>query len=116
MLNEFEKRYGDQNLRRFCNIWPYASMLHDVGYILEGNLEPLSAANEEAHIRMGALHVEEYFKHRLWAVCNLGAACDREAIRQMTNVEGLAFNDFSLSGIADALRKLDDVDGLREEV
>lgn len=50
----------------FGNAWFFASLLHDIGYLLEGSLTLLSAEVEEVHVKRGAGVLNDFFQHRFW--------------------------------------------------
>lgn len=51
---------------RFGSVWVWASLLHDVGYLLEGNLQRVSPEVQHASIVAGARVIQDYFDHRFW--------------------------------------------------
>lgn len=51
---------------RFGSVWVWASLLHDVGYLLEGNLQRVSPEVQHASIVAGARVIQDYFEHRFW--------------------------------------------------
>lgn len=51
---------------RFGNVWVWASLLHDVGYLLEGNILRVSPEVQHASIIAGARVIQDYFEHRFW--------------------------------------------------
>lgn len=57
---------AEQLNARFGNVWIWASLLHDVGYLFEGNLQTVDTAVQHSFIEGGARVVRDYFEHRFW--------------------------------------------------
>lgn len=60
-LNEDKAEFSDDNLMtNFGDIWVYASLLHDIGYILEGTIESLSTEVENERVTRGAALIHDF--------------------------------------------------------
>jgi hypothetical protein len=57
-----EDRYREY----FCHVWVFASLLHDIGYILEGSLPLLSTETNNERVRRGAEVLNDFFCRRFW--------------------------------------------------
>ncbi len=51
----------------FGNVWVFASLLHNVGYILEGSLQISDTAIQHAYVSEGVSVLAEYFDYRFWS-------------------------------------------------
>lgn len=50
-------------VHEFADVWPIASLLHDIGYILEGSLSSASPDVEHLRVTNGAKIIHDYFNH-----------------------------------------------------
>ena len=101
---------------RFRSAWPFVSMLHDVGYLFEGSLDPLQAGLIDEQVGVGVEVVEDYFEHHFWMQCGIDSVYDRERLHKLSKVNSPQFYGRSLAAIADALRDLGNLDALRSAV
>ncbi|MED5374458.1 MAG: hypothetical protein VX899_25805 [Myxococcota bacterium] len=58
---------------RFNAVWLFASLLHDVGYLLEGGLGSTDTTVLPGGTDRGAQVVRDYFQHRCWTEFGLNA-------------------------------------------
>ncbi len=113
LLEHFERRGVEPNFR---DAWPFASLLHDVGYIFEGSLQVLSTETQVRQISLGAEIADDYFRHRFWTECGVDSIADRKIVLSQPNLEPPSFSDRSIAGVADSLRSLGDLEELRKAV
>jgi hypothetical protein len=87
----------------FAEVWQYSSLLHDIGYILEGIIDSSSFQTENLRITNGAKIIHDYFSHFLWRDFNL----DFRTAKSVFSVYDVMVPDFkstsSLSSLADYL-------------
>jgi hypothetical protein len=50
----------------FGDVWPQASLLHDIGYVLEGSLSSVTSEVEHERVTNGAKALHDYFNHWAW--------------------------------------------------
>lgn len=112
----FQIRGLDSDEQDFANIWPFLSLLHDVGYLFEGKIDPLDSSTQSDQVKIGVEVVHDYFNHEYWMVCDIDSVFDRERIRQMSGVKEPYFSSRSMSEVADVLRSLGDLEKLREAI
>lgn len=98
----------------FMNLWPYVSLLHDVGYLFEGAIGPLSNEIQSKQVSIGAEVAHDYFNHRFWIINNSDSIYDRSRIRELANVTELDFSNHSMAAVSDALRSVGDLEQLRK--
>lgn len=96
----------------FADIWPYVSLLHDVGYLFEGSLGLLSTAVQDSQIEIGASVVDEYFASYFWNSIGFGSIDDRRMALEFANYQPPDFSHRSVAAISDHLRFLGQTDAL----
>jgi len=100
----------------FGDVWTYASILHDIGYLFEGGIGRLAWETHHETAKRGALVVNDFFNNRIWHEWGIHAAADRQLIRNC-DYEFLTLpTDGSLGGIIDGLQKMGGLDPLLEDV
>jgi len=100
----------------FGAIWTYASLLHDIGYLLEGSLSNLSPDVEIAHVTRGAAIIHDYFNHYFWKDIDLDFYAARGVIKQLK----LYVPDFksikSIAALSDHLCVMGDCEPIRQKL
>jgi hypothetical protein len=99
---------------RFGDLWPYASLLHDVGYLFEGGLDALRVESRSDRVQRGAEIAEEYFRNRFWVETPLAAATERDRVKTWTGIEEPKFVPYTITAVGDALRALGNLKTLWE--
>lgn len=102
--------------RAFGNVWTWASLLHDVGYLFEGGVSATSPAVQDDRVRRGVEVTRDFFDHRFWMEIRFGSRERRRALLEQISVETPTFSGTSLGAVADSLRSLPRLDDLRLEV
>ena len=97
----------------FLNLWPFVSLLHDIGYLFEGSITPLSTDLQHKQVQIGAEVAHDYFHHRFWIENGADSIYDRARLRKLAHVAEPDFSNVSLAGVADSLRSLGDLERLR---
>ena len=92
--------------KRFGDLWPYVSLLHDVGYLFEGGLEALRVGSHSDRVQRGAEIAEEYFRNRFWVETPLAAATERDRVRHWTGITEPVFAPYTVTAVGDSLRSL----------
>lgn len=108
-------KYDGSN-RVFGTLWPLTSILHDIGYIFEGSINTYDTSLHNELIKIGAEIVNEYFHHGFWIACKMDSVYDRANLFKVTNVNEPCFKNLSITGIADSLRSLGDLQTLKEKL
>lgn len=103
----------DKTVYAFGIIWTYASLLHDIGYLLEGSLSNLSLEVEVTHVSKGAAIIHDYFNHFFWRHIDLDYRAARDIIKRLN----LYVPDFksirSIAALSDNLCVLGDCEPIR---
>lgn len=106
----------DKETFAFGIVWTFASLLHDIGYLLEGSLSNLSLDVEVAHVSKGAAIMHDYFNHFFWRHIDLDYKAARDIVRRLN----LYVPDFksikSLSALSDNLSVLGDCEPIRSSL
>lgn len=114
--SQFALRGWSESDKAFYNVWPFVSILHDIGYLFEGGLAPLSTSVQHRQVTIGADVAREYFAHHFWSEARVNSVDDRRRILRLSGVEVPAFSDNSFTGVADGLRSLGHLERLRAAV
>lgn len=100
----------------FGYLWPYASLLHDIGYLLEGALGPLSLETQHEKIRRGASAVNDYFGQRIWYELGINSTADKQIALGLARITVPSIATSSVSSVAASLCELGDLEVLRGQV
>jgi hypothetical protein len=100
----------------FFELWPFVSLLHDIGYLFEGSISTVDIATQSNQILRGAEFVNQYFKHNFWVENDFYAIDDRKKIMSMLTIKEPELNSRSLGELADSLRFLDNLEALTREI
>lgn len=103
----------DYDYDLFINMWPYVSLLHDIGYMFEGALYPLSSEMQSKQIKMGADSVNDFFEHNFWESCQVLSLSDRKFLLDIAEMDLPKINTASLSTIADDLSDIGNTNNIK---
>ncbi len=93
---QIEKAKFERNIalvNEFGDVWPFASLLHDIGYILEGSISSASSEVEHARVTNGAKIIHDYFNHYFWKVYDI----DFRVTHHIAKFLGVLVPDFKRS-------------------
>ena len=90
----------------FGDVWTYASILHDIGYLFEGGIEKMSWHMHHEMARRGALLVNDFFGNRIWHEWEVHNAADRRAILDCGYKHLRLPVDGSVGGIVEGLQDM----------
>lgn len=98
----------------FSYLWPYVSLLHDVGYIFEGAVDPIDRSFVSPSAQRGYAAFREYFDWQMWIDLGIWTRVERDTLLSVARVRSPTFGVAqSLSAIAGELRDLGDVSILK---
>jgi len=100
----------------FGNLWTYVSLMHDIGYLFEGSLLPLSTEHQSIRVNNGAAILQEYYTQRIWREYGMSSAHDKQLILSLANVSLPDVPTGTLASIANGLRVVGSLESLREKV
>ena len=93
-------------VQAFGDVWMYASILHDIGYLFEGGLARLAWEPHHDTARRGALVVNDFFYNRIWHEWHVTSSADRQLIRGCGYQFLTLPTDGTLGGIVDGLQQM----------
>lgn len=98
----------------FADVWTIVSLLHDVGYILEGSLSSASPDVEHLRVTNGAKIIHDYFNHYFWKSLEV----DFRVGKNIAKTLGVVVPDFrfseSLSSLGDRLCDIGSCENIRK--
>jgi hypothetical protein len=97
-------------VNQFGDVWPIASLLHDVGYILEGSISPTTSKIEHDRVTNGTKVLHDYFNHWLWRFTKVDF---RSAIDIATSMNCVVPNFNTSKSIPALSDRLRDIGNLR---
>lgn len=118
-IGKRRKWEGEQSLHtRFGNVWVWASLLHDVGYLLEGNVQRVSPEVQHASIVAGARVIQDYFDHRFWFEVSGGSLDLRDELCAKNPAQDLVprIDGSSIASVATSLSRIPVTKELQEAV
>ena len=112
-----EKKFISINLtNEFGDVWCITSLLHDIGYILEGTLSSASTEVENVRVIRGSKVVHDYFNHWFWEKCRV----DFRAAQEMAKLLDVSIPDFknsqSLASLGDRLCDIGSCENIRKNL
>jgi hypothetical protein len=107
---------SDRLSRAFGNVWIWASLLHDVGYLFEGGVAATSPAVQDDRVRRGMEVTRDFFDHRFWMEIRFASHERRRILLEGISVASPQWSGTSLGAVADSLRSLPRLDELRRSV
>jgi hypothetical protein len=113
IIGHFKKRNSSIPMRDFFCLWPFVSLLHDIGYLFEGNIAPLDIDVQSENIRRGAIIVKDFFNHGFWITSNINSIYDKEKLIEFAKLRSIEILTGPISEIADSLRNIGEMEFLR---
>jgi hypothetical protein len=102
-------------VNHFGDVWPIASLLHDVGYILEGSLSPATPKIEYERVTNGTKVLHDYFNHWLWRHTKVDFRAAIDIARSIDCVVPDFKSSKSMSALSDRLRDLGNLESVRNK-
>jgi hypothetical protein len=103
-------------MHEFADVWHIVSLLHDIGYILEGNLSSASPNVEHDRVTNGSKIIHDYFNHYFWKSFEV----DFRGAKNIAKILGVAVPDFksseSLASLGDRLCDIGNCENIRKEL
>ena len=100
----------------FGDVWSITSLLHDVGYILEGTISSASTEVENVRVSRGSKVVHDYFNHWFWRKFEV----DFRAAQNIANLLDVSVPDFkssqSLASLGDRLCDIGGCENIRKKL
>jgi len=115
-INSREFKESISLVNEFAEVWSIASLLHDIGYILEGNLSSASPEVENVRVSNGSKIIHDYFNHWFWKSFEV----DYRVAQDITKTLGVVVPDFrysrSLASLGDHLCDIGSCENIRREL
>ncbi|MGZ3871249.1 MAG: hypothetical protein ACXVLQ_19290 [Bacteriovorax sp.] len=103
-------------VHEFADVWHIASLLHDIGYILEGSLSSASPEVEHLRVKNGSKIIHDYFNHYFWKSFEI----DFRAAKSISKRLGVVVPDFrnseSLASLGDRLCDIGSCENIRKKL
>ena len=112
----YARRGGNADHQTFAATWPYVSLLHDVGYMLEGSLLSSGTLVQSERIERGVAIVNDFFRYELWDSMGLHFAGTAEYVCELIGAQLPTISAASLNEVANSLRHLGDLSRLKQHV
>jgi hypothetical protein len=119
MLTSIERRKIEKfpTFEIFGDLWMYASLLHDIGYMFEGSFRIDNTVQDSEYLSFALGNVHDYFHHRFWKENFVGRPYQQKAILKATCISSPDFTSLkSLTSVADRLRDLNDLSELERRI
>jgi hypothetical protein len=98
----------------FRYLWPFTSLLHDIGYLLEGSLSALNTEVQNLRVERGAETIHDFFNSYFWQETELDSMTARDYVHKTTSISFPDFRNKSLFGLADLLCSVGDCELIRK--
>ncbi|MGZ8172607.1 hypothetical protein [Methylobacter sp.] len=100
----------------FGDVWAITSLLHDIGYILEGTISSASTEVENTRVSRGSKVVHDYFNHRFWENFKV----DFRSAQHIAKLFNISVPDFrfsrSLASLGDHLCDIGSCENIRRKL
>jgi hypothetical protein len=103
-------------VNEFGDVWSITTLLHDIGYILEGTISLASTEVENVRVSRGSKVVHDYFNHWFWEKFKV----DFRAAQNIANLLDISVPDFtnsqSLASLGDRLCDIGSCENIRKQL
>jgi hypothetical protein len=121
MLRHINIRFADPKrpidkdvaLKRFFCMWPFVSLLHDIGYLFEGTLSSMSMDVQNQRVKNAAAVVHDFFNYRFWLDLNADSVTAKAAVQELTKVRIPDFRVDSLAAVGELLCAVGNCENIR---
>lgn len=114
VLNDHSLIRRIQNHNVFESLWPFVSLLHDIGYMFEGSISKKEVTNNNELIRLGVDILNAYFESIFWVVCGNNSTPDKKYLEEYAKIKHAFVNPNSIYTIINSLRSLDSLEMVKE--
>lgn len=110
----FIYRRMDNSPSSFESIWPFASLLHDIGYIFEGSISKSEVINQNELIDLGSNILNSYFETIFWNECGIDSINEINTLKKLSNLLDINIDSSSIYTISNSLRNLTCINSIIE--
>ena len=108
---------GESNENFFGKMWHYVSLLHDVGYIFEGDLPGNNIDFNNERLTRGANWVHNYFLHHFWADAAIDYISIRKILYKYLDINAIDFDRInSMMALGDIITTLYNINEIKANV
>lgn len=101
----------------FSHVWQFTSLLHDIGYIFEGNIASTDANTRSDQAEIGMRVTKDYLESKFWMSFGFSSMHERYQLKEKLNLKYPEIkHDLSIVEIADYLCSLGKLDELHSNV
>lgn len=100
----------------FFHLWQYTSLLHDIGYLFEGQADPQKLQNVSDMAKFGAKMTNEFFEKWVWILWRLPTPTLWKMISSKIEKEWVKIDDSSLISIFSSLIDLGKLEYLSKDI
>jgi hypothetical protein len=108
--------YNGEIINRFGETWIFASLLHDIGYLFEGEVPSGSMTLLDEGIREGARWASEYFEEVFWEEVGTRNVNERSALERLTGMVPAVLREGGAGTVAQFLRDLGPLEVLERQL
>lgn len=103
-------------VHEFADVWLIASLLHDIGYILEGSLSSASPDVEHLRVSNGSKIIHDYFNHYFWKSFEVDFRVGKNIAKTLDVVVPDFRYSVSLASLGDRLCDIGSCENIRKEL
>lgn len=105
---------NDSNKDFFGRMWHYVSLVHDIGYLFEGDLPGNSIEFNNVYLTMGANWVHNYFLHHFWADAAIDYISIRKILYKYLDINAIEFDQInSMMALGDIITSLYNINEIK---
>ncbi len=105
-----------QLINGFGELWCFASLLHDIGYLFEGEIPRDTAALLDEGTRDGVRWAYEYFQEIFWDTLKIRSVDERKAMRKIVGFDPESVPDGGAGTVIQFLRDIGSLKKLTEAI
>ncbi|MCU7492386.1 MAG: hypothetical protein HF312_13405 [Ignavibacteria bacterium] len=90
----------------FISIWPFVSILHDIGYIFEGSIKSLDLDNSFKELQIAQDIINDHFKSKFWREVEITSTEEKQKIKDYVAYPFKEYNSKSIYEVADNFTEL----------
>jgi len=99
-----------KDISDFESLWPFASLLHDIGYMFEGSIDKIEVTNQNDLIVLGSNIVNGYFDNIFWSECGNNSTSEIKILEKKAEIFHPRIDPSSIFSVANSLRDLDNIE------
>lgn len=101
---QIRKYKGD--FKYFESLWPYVSLLHDIGYMFEGSISNMEVSNNNDLMVIGSNILNAYFDNIFWVECGVYSVAEMSELEKLADLTHPHIDRDSIYTLTNSLRNL----------